>query len=177
MKAIALLIVLLVSPVFAQEKAGTNNPLWACGPATTKFDVKAAPPADIAPEPASQAGNALVYVIGDIGQGSECLGGCTTIRVGLDDAWAGANQGNTYFSFFVPPGEHHLCSNWQSSLARLSAYHSLANFTAEPGKVYYFRTRIWYSAGQPHLDIGQLNGDEGRYQVSTSTLAVSHPKK
>jgi Protein of unknown function (DUF2846) len=176
MKTIALLI-LLASPVFAQETPATNNPLWACGPAATQFDVTVAPPADVVPVQVPEAGKALVYVIRDVEQG-DCFGACkTTIRVGLDGAWAGATQGRTYFSFAVSPGEHHLCANWQSRRNDYSALTSLANFTAVSGETYYFRIRIVSSNRVPQLDLEQTNRDEARYLVSFSNLAVSHTQK
>jgi hypothetical protein len=106
-----------------------------------------------------------------------CLVGCATVRVGLDGAWIGANQGNTYFSFTVTAGEHHLCSNWQSNLERYSSMYSLANFTAEAGKAYYFRTRAWFSYQAPRFDLEALNSDEGNYLVAASPQAFSHPKE
>jgi hypothetical protein len=177
MKIIALLLILLASPVFAQETSETNNPLWACGPAAAKFDVTATSPADVVPAQMPQAGKALVYVIRDLGQG-DCLGACNaTIRVGLDGAWIGANKGRSYFSFSVSPGEHHLCSNWQSRRDEYSAFSALANFTAESGEIYYFRLRFLSSYRVPQLDLAQTNRDEARDLVSFSGLAVSHPKK
>jgi len=114
-------------------------------------------------------------MIEDGGQGTE-FGGIT-IRAGLDGAWVGANKANSYFIFSVAPGEHHLCSSWQSSLKTFAAYHSLTSFTAEVGGIYYFRTRFWTSDRESRLDLDEINGDEGRYLISTSSLAVSHPKK
>jgi hypothetical protein len=113
-----------------------------------------------------------------MGQGRvECLIGCVTIRVALDGSWIGANQGNTHFSFSVLPGEHRLCSNWQSSLAERSSVYSLANFAAEAGKVYCFRTRIWALERLVSLDLDAANSDEGRYLVASTPCAVSHAKK
>jgi hypothetical protein len=169
----ALIFLLLESPALAQDKAPTIGALSACGPANVKFEVNldqtqppSGPPSD----------KALVYMIEDRGQSTELVGG-VNVRVGPDGAWVGANKGNTYFSFLVPPGEHHLCSNWQSSLATYAAYHSVTNFTAEVGKIYYFRTRLWFSDKVPFLDLDEINSDEGRYLVSTSSLAVSRAKK
>jgi hypothetical protein len=170
----ALVFFLLAFSTAAQEK---TVPPWlsACGPSDVKFDVnkfQTKSPAE--PQPSK----ALVYVVEDTGHSEkECLLGCITVRVGLDGAWVGANQGTTQFSFSVEPGEHHLCANWQSKLGRLSAIHSLANFTAEPGKVYYFRTRVWAGDKVPFLDLDPVNSDQGRYLVATSSLALSHAKK
>jgi hypothetical protein len=169
----AVLFLLLASPALAQDRAATTAALSGCGPANIKFAVKqdqTEPPSE------PESGEALIYVIENRGL-LACLGGCQTIRIGLDGAWIGANQGNTHFSFSVLPGEHHLCSNWQSSLAVDSSFYSLANFTAEAGKVYYFRTRLWFSDRTPCLDLDVVNSDEGAYLVAASPHVVSHPKK
>jgi hypothetical protein len=69
-----------------------------------------------------------------------------TTRVGLDGAWVGANRGNSYFVFLVEPGKHHLCADWlnakspghMSGTSYANRLVSLAEFTAEVGKEYYF---------------------------------------
>jgi hypothetical protein len=173
---IALIFFLLASPAFAQTKEAINAAVFACGSTNVKFDVKPSP-AEL-PASGPDAGKALVYVIEDMGPAAEeCLGGCITVRVGLDGDWVGANQGNSHFSFSVSPGEHHLCSNWQSSLASRSSYYSLANFTAQAGKIYYFRTRIWAGDKIPWLDLDRVNSDQGRYLVVASPLVTSYAKK
>jgi hypothetical protein len=165
---IALILFLLASPALAQNKTDTTGALSACGPANVKFEVK---PDQTQPLSEPPSGKALVYVIEDE---VECLRAapCTTIRIGLDGSWVGATHGNTHFSFSVLPGDHHLCSNWQSKPKDPSCFYSLANFTAEAGKVYYFRARVW-----TRLDLDPVNSDEGRYLVATSPLVISLPKK
>jgi Protein of unknown function (DUF2846) len=172
MKAL-LLFFLLAAPAFAQDTASTSPGLAACGSDNVKFAVKE----DKAQQSVTQMepGKALVYVIEDYA--AVCLGGCATVRVGLDGAWIGANRARTYFFFAITPGEHHLCSNWQSNVETYSSLYSLANFTAEAGRTYYFRTRVWFSYQSPRLDLEALNSDEGNYLVASSRLAVSHAKK
>jgi hypothetical protein len=176
MKTVALLLILLASPVFAQETSDTNNPLWACGPAATKFDVTVTPPADVVPVQLPSVAKALVYIIEDLGPYVGVSSG-PTFRIGLDGAWIGALKGRSFFSFSVSPGEHHLCSNGQSRGDEYSTFNALANFTAESAEVYYFRVRFPSSNRVAQLDLGQTNRDEARYLVSFSSLAVSHPKK
>jgi hypothetical protein len=68
-----LLFVFLASPVLAQGSAATTAALSACGPANIKLDVKQGQ-AQHPSEP--ESGQALVYVIEDIGRWQvECLGG------------------------------------------------------------------------------------------------------
>src|ERR1700693_5983615 len=80
-----------------------------------------------------------------------------------------ANQHNSYFSVSVEPGEHHVCANEQSRVARLSRLVAFTHFTAEAGKVYSFRTRLIVSTSEELLDMDSLDSDEARY------LMVSYP--
>ena len=177
MKTVALLLILLASPVFAQETSDSNNPLWACGPAAAKFDVTVTPPADVVPVQVPSVGKALAYVIEDLGQVDKMISSGSPFRIGLDGAWIGALKGRSFFSFSVSPGEHHLCANWQSRRDEYSAFSALANFTAESGEIYCFRLRFLSPYRVPQLDLAQTNRDEARYLVSFSSLAVSHPKR
>jgi hypothetical protein len=175
----AFLLLLLTSSAFAQGQAGPAQPVSSCGPSNMDFDVKldSAQHSLGQPEP----GKALVYVI-EVFERPPGELGTPTIRVGLNGTWVGANRGSSYLSFSVDPGEHHLCTNWQSRFKRLSGQHSLANFTAEAGKTYFFRVQthvesegrnseVWYIELQP------VNPDEGKYLIDSSPLSVSHPKK
>lgn len=150
-----------------------------CGPSKTKFDVtlngSQAVPAR------AEVGKALIYVI-EVFRRPPGEIGAPTIRVGLDGAWVGANHGTSYLSFTVNPGEHHLCTNWQSVFKRLSDQHSLTSFTAEAGKTYFFRVQthvesegrgseVWY------IDLQPINPDEGKYLIASSPLSVSQAKR
>jgi hypothetical protein len=97
--------------------------------------------------------------------------------VGLDGAWVGANQGSSYFFFTAEPGEHHLCVNWQSWIGFKSRAFAMANFTAEPGGVYYFRSRVIFTRQDYIFDLDPLNSDQGKFLVASSAFSVSHPKK
>ena len=103
MKTLALLVILLASPVFARETSDSTNPLWACGPAATKFDVTVTPPADVVPVLVPSAGKALVYVIEDLGPADYFLVSGSPYRIGVDGAWIGALKGRSFLSFSVSP--------------------------------------------------------------------------
>ncbi len=107
--------------------------------------------------------------------------GNPTIRIGLDGAWMGATRANSYIAFSVDPGEHHLCTNWQSHFKRLSREAAFTGFTAEAGKTYYFRARIGYetvgAATTMTLDLDPVNADEGKYLVASNPPSTSHPQK
>ena len=83
----------------------------ACGDDSVKFDVKTekGQPAP-APPP---AGKAQIVFIQNFEKPSNTWMS-PTIRVGMDGAWVGANQSNSYFTLTVDPGVHHLCVSWQA---------------------------------------------------------------
>jgi hypothetical protein len=57
----------------------------------------------------------------------------------------GAYEHNAYFAVSVEPGDHHVCANLQSNHS--AGVMALAHFSAEPGKVYYFRARVPVEGG------------------------------
>ena len=83
----------------------------------------------------------MVYFIHDDGSGVG--GGSPTTEDAIDGSWVGANQGESWFAVAVTPGEHHVCAAIQSSWFDQLA--ELAHFTAEAGKSYFFRTRLFTS--------------------------------
>jgi hypothetical protein len=98
-------------------------------------------------------------------------------KVAVDGAWIGANHHNSYLSFAVDPGEHHLCANWQSHIGRMSRVVGLSHFTAEAGKVYFFRTRTIGANGPTFFDVEPIDSDQGRLFIASILMSVSHPKK
>ena len=177
MKAVILAIaVVLASCAFAQDqdKPAVAKAKAACGPSDVEFDVTT----DKTSQPAGQAedGKALVYII------EEHIGSCgitcrPTTKVGLDGSWVGANQGDSYFSFAVAAGEHHLCANWQSKFAFNRRLVALTNFIAEAGKVYYFRMRIEEVKGRSVFDLDPVNSDQAQLLVASFPLSTAHTKK
>jgi hypothetical protein len=100
-----------------------------------------------------------------------------TVRFGMDGAWVGANNGDSYFALTVDPGLHHLCASWQSAWKRLNKNVDLTSFTAEPGQVYYYAAQVTVnSQTSVSFALSQLNPDEGKYRVENSKLSVSKPK-
>ena len=156
---------------FDPNKTAVAKAMAACGPDKVKFDVTQSgasqPPATV------EAGKALVYVIEETS--ANCGVGCVaTTKVGLNGSWIGANQGNSYFSFAVASGEHHLCVRWQSILPHRNRLAALANFTAEAGKIYYFRTGVFETESfGAHLDLAPINSDQGQYLVALFPLSMA----
>jgi len=154
----------------------SEAPQGACGAKEVRFDATTAS----GNQPALQPGKALVYVSEVFKKAPGELGN-PTIRVGLDGIWMGATRANSYIVFSVDPGEHHLCTNWQSRWKRLSREAAFSGFTAEEGKTYYFRVRIGYetvgTATTMTLDLDPVNADEGKYLVASNPTSASHPQK
>lgn len=170
-----LLFLFLASTTFAQGQPTATS----CGPANVKFDTKLNKTAHAVLQPGPR--KALVYVI-EVFQRPPGELGTPTIRVGLDGAWVGANRGSSYLSFSVDPGEHHLCTNWQSVLERLSSQHSLTSFTAEAGKTYFFRVQTHVeSTGNASevwsIELQPVDPDEAKYLIASSPMSVSQPKQ
>jgi hypothetical protein len=120
-------------------------------------------------------GKALLYFVET--QRIDDLLGNVTAKIAVDDAWVGANQGDSFIFVSVEPGAHQLCARWQSSLASRQQV-SLNNLTAEPGKAYYFliritgngRTSCWF-------DLMKLDSDEAQLLIERSPYSVSRAKK
>lgn len=176
MKTVFILVVFTIS-AFAQQESGTAAA--ACGPGKAKFEVKLDDAQHALAEP--EAGKALVYFVQDVGP-MNCLGGCFQTRFALDGAWVGALQHNSYFSASAEPGEHHVCASPQSHFAPANSEKyagirlALAHFTAEAGKVYYFRTRWFEHQNQELFDLDAIDSDQAKYLIASYPLSVSHPK-
>jgi len=172
----ALVVVLFAVSALAQDQSAVAA---ACGPKDVHFDVKLDNSQHTLAQP--EPGKARVYFIQDVGA-VRCLGGCLTTRIGLDGAWVGVNQHNSYFSVTVEPGEHHVCASPPSRLSPATssqyagALLALAHFNAEAGKVYYFRTRTFGDQFQKLFDIDALDSDQAAYLVAYYPLGVSRPK-
>ena len=161
----------LTMGVFAQNSAVSGTQA-ACGPKGVDFDVQNDDTRHSIAQP--EAGKALIYVIQDDGPG-KCLA-CATTRVGLDGAWIGANRHNSYVSFAVDPGEHHLCVTLQAALVSSRRFVSLAHLNAEARKVYFFRTRT-PADGRPYVDLEPVDSDQAKFLVAEFPASTSHPKK
>ena len=166
----------LAAPVFAQNQPLVASAEAACGPEQEQFNAKAVKNQAAQMPTQPEAGKSLVYVVEVFDKDANQIGR-PTLRVGMDGKWMGADKSDSYLSFSVDPGEHHLCTRWQSSLKRLSDKLAFAGLSAEAGKTYYFRARIIESGYNFALDFEPVNEDEGKYLVASSAMSVSNPKK
>jgi hypothetical protein len=175
----AIVFLFLGVTAFAQQKElfsqqpGQNRLASACGPANVNYKVSLdrSQRGPIPPE----TGKARVYFLQDDGSG---VGGTTlgsqTTRYAVDGAWLGADRGNSWFAVAVAPGEHHVCTEIQSSLVQRL---ELAHFTAEAGKSYFFRNRLFVSGYAYLLDFEPANSDEAAFLISLYPMATATAKK
>lgn len=131
---------LLLQPLLRIPRQ-TLSPRPVVGRMKFIFDVKT----DKKQHPTAQpdTGKALVYVIGTSWNDYVAVHvGTPLTRFGIDGAWVGANGYRSYFFFPVDPGDHRLCTNIQSKFERVvKNFTAATSFTAEAGKIYYFRTK------------------------------------
>ena len=178
MKSALVAVLFFAISAFAQNPSLISAAESACGPANAQFDAQTAKdqPRNDQPPTQPEAGKSLVYVVEVFDKAVNQISR-PTLRVGLDGKWVGADKADSYLSFSVDPGEHHLCTRWQSRMKRFSDKAAFASLTADPGKIYYFRARIIEGASNFSLDFAPVNEDEGKYLVASSAPSVSHPKK
>jgi uncharacterized protein DUF2846 len=165
MRTLLVMLALVVSALAQEQPSAVAA---ACGPRET-FEVKLDQSQHTVAQP--DPGKARVYFVQDVGA-VNCLGACGA-KIGLDGAWAGANKQNSYFSVSVEPGEHHLCASTGPQFSPHTL--AFAHFTAEAGKVYYFRVRP-FSEKDQLLNIEPIDSDEARFLIASYPLSESHPK-
>lgn len=173
MKALKVFVAVVVSSsslLVAQDSlVSAQN---ACGDPQASMAVKLDPTQHLMQQP--EPGKALIYFIQDTG-GMATLGYPTT-KIGIDGKWVGANKKHSYFAVAVEPGEHHLCAAIQSSFVR--ADQEFAHLTAEAGKTYYFRTRIFFAEkSAEYFSLVPADIDEARYLIESYPLATAHARK
>jgi hypothetical protein len=124
-------------PAHAQSPAPSTAQSNGCGSPAIRFDVESdrgLHPAPMAPS------RALVFFVQD---DSEVSGfRKPVVRLGLDGKWEGATHGNSYIFFYVDPGQHHLCTDWQDGayfLHKGPSPSATLSFTAKAGATYYFQ--------------------------------------
>ncbi len=164
-------LVVFASPLFAQDPVPTASTRGGCGPSEKYFDVKADKKQH--PVAPADADKALIYVFEDIERGP-------TMRVGLDGAWVGANKGKSYFFFSVDPGDHQVCTNWQSGTFKETSKRigSAMTLKAEAGKVYYLRTQVYErSERDVNVKFEPVEAAEGQFLISASAFSTFQPKK
>jgi len=169
--AVVTTTVLGTSPAFAQVQAATARTAAGCGPSQVQFDVKLDDTLHVLAQP--EAGKAIVYVFEDDFTGP-------TMRIGVDGSWAGATNGKSFIYFSNAPGEHNVCTEWQSNVFKKTSERvgGAISLNLEAGKVYYLRMtfeEVTKASGRIKLDL--TDNAEGQFLLSSSALSNSHPKK
>ena len=126
----------------------------ACGDFHVNFEAMQDGKHPLAP---AVPGKALVYVISDFYSAKGNYRAGPTIRIGVDGKWVGANWGAAYMYFYVPPGMHHLCVNWQSHLKSLNSLVTLKDVNFQSGTTNYFRISFTNGNGYGLLYDNPLN--------------------
>jgi hypothetical protein len=160
----------LTLPAFSQTPAPAKT--TGCGDPAIHFDVESdrgLHPSPIAP------GRALVFFIED----DEDVAGFRkpTTRVGIDGKWVGATHGSTYFFFYVDPGQHRLCTDWQdaSVFSRKAQPTSSLDFTASAGSTYYFRvTNTFRGAAKTGMSLAPVKTDNPEDLLGDYLFAFFH---
>jgi hypothetical protein len=174
----ALMVFLFASFAFAQNvpPATASAAAPGCGPTNVNFEVKSNGSSHPVTQP--EDGKALVYFLQDDKVFESRPR--PTVKWGVDGTWIGATQANTYFSIAIDPGEHHLCSEWQTSVIITAGHQAAAaHFTAEAGQTYYFRAQdfYWRESGVASVKLGPVDGDEAQLLMSKFGFSTSQPKK
>jgi hypothetical protein len=169
--------VVLATTAHAQNQTADLAGVPGCGDPSAKFSVnKAGDQQPVRPE----SGKALVYFIEDDSNFDSHPK--PTTRAGVDGKWVGATHGNSYFSFSVDPGVHHLCASWQSGvILGTDRKTAAAHFTAEAGGIYYFEAKntTYGTSNSTTTDISLtlLDSDEWALLADQYELITSQRKK
>lgn len=165
-------ILALAIPALGQDQSSAAP---ACGRHQAWFSVKVEKRQQNLDSP--DKGMARVYFLQDTGGlYSPLWSGTWITKIGVDGRWVGANENNSYFSVSVDPGLHDLCVNAQSHTAELARVTELRQFTAEPGRTYFFRVRdlLWKI---PMLIVEPIDQDQAEYMMAISPVAISKGTK
>jgi hypothetical protein len=173
----ALMVLLFASSAFSQNAPTATGSAAApgCGRTDSKFEVKSGDSSHPVAQP--EPGKALVYFLQDDKVFESHPR--PTVKWGMDGNWLGATQSNTYFYTSVDPGEHHLCSQWQTSVIITAGHQAAAaHFTAEAGQVYYFRAQdfFWRDTSAANVKLGPVDSDEAQLLMTKFGFSTSHPK-
>ncbi|MHB8304343.1 MAG: hypothetical protein ACYDC6_16265 [Acidobacteriaceae bacterium] len=140
----------------------------ACGPMGTRFAVHESPPRPSLSAPPKTGARIVVFSEAISGQA-----GCwLSNRVGIDGNWIGAACMESYISADIVPGKHRLCVGLQKK--KSAKYTALYEFTAETGRVYYFRAQTILVSLDVQLE--PVNTEEGHLLLTVRNTSESTAK-
>jgi hypothetical protein len=164
---LAMLLCAGALPTLAQSQVAVERGAAGCGP-EQQFDVKLDGTVHSAAQP--EAGKGLIYVFEDVFAGQ-------TLRIGADGSWVGATKPKSYVYFSLAPGEHHVCTDWQTSVISKPAQRVGGAITVnvEAGKTYFLRTVSDAASGRVLLET--IDDADGHFLISCSFLSSAKAKK
>ncbi|HEV2575805.1 MAG TPA: hypothetical protein VGU25_01225 [Acidobacteriaceae bacterium] len=161
-------------PIHAQQPILPGMNPSACGSGRPNFSIKedaSAPAVTQAPD-----GKALIHVIEQMPPVGLIS---TKVAVGVDGSWVGETKPQTYVSFTVDPGVHHICANYQGDAAVGEEGKTiLRRLNVEAGHTYYLLYRGIFSRDSGEVAFfDEVDEDEGGYLLQTSQHVISTTKK
>src|SRR5260370_7229929 len=84
------------------------------------------------------------------------------------------------FCFSVDPGEHQVCTNWQSGTFKETSKRigSAMTLKTEAGKVYYFRTPVFERSERDlNVKFEPVEAPESQFLISPSAFSTSPPHR
>lgn len=158
----------LLSPASWAQKQATTLLNQACGPMGTRFSVHEGSPQPSLSVPSKTRARIVVFSEAISGQA-----GCwLSNRVGIDGNWIGAACMESYISTDIAPGKHRLCVDLQKR--KSAKYTALYEFTAETGRIYYFRAQTMLISLD--IELEPVNTEEGRLLLAVRNASVSEVK-
>ena len=102
------------------------------------------------------------------------------MRIGVDGSWIGATTSKSFLYFTLAPGDHNVCTEWQSTVFKKTSERigAARTLTVEAGKIYYLRMifeEVTQASGRIRFELS--DNAEGKFLLSSSALSNSHPKK
>lgn len=149
-----------------ERKQNIREAESACGDPRADFFVGQSQ--DSPASPPIESGKARVYIIEEDQHQSDLSNSMTF--VGMDGKWIGATTGNSYITFSVDPGKHHLCAQFHLSYA--GRVTSLSELTATANQTYYFRATVFRGYNFNIFNLEPVYPDEGKLMMTESAPAV-----
>jgi hypothetical protein len=173
--ALPLLATLLLAVSATAQQATASPSADACGPNKANYDVQH----DAGPFVPQQVPSekALVYIIEAMPHYPFVT---EKVNIGLDGTWLGATDAQTYMSFTIDPGVHHLCAVYQGHAEGMDEEGRtlLLHLDAQAGKIYYIRYHALFLKDSPGIAFFEkVDDDEGLFLLQRAHHATSTLKK
>jgi hypothetical protein len=102
------------------------------------------------------------------------------VNIGMDGTWLGATDANTWMSFDVLPGTHHLCAVYQGHAEGMDTEGRvlLLHLEAKAGETYYVRYHAQFLKDSPGMAFfDYVDEDEGSFLLQHADHVTSTLKK